>query len=758
MQKQKVTPDNPYTSKYDLTNCDNEPIHIIQTVQSFASIIAVDIDSYIIRQVSSNISKFFNKNTSELLEHPLSDFFPSYIIDSIKNGIDIGDFSEINPITLPINETFLAPQVAIVHQQNNQLIIEIEKVSENEYSLPFFNKIDKAIHKIQSAPSSQKLFQLVAQEVKNITGYSRVMIYQFDKNYNGKVIAEEKESHLEPFLYLNYPSTDIPKQARQLFLKNQVRMIIDVDDELSLLQPSLHPATHQPLNVGNCAARGSSPIHLQYLRNMGVKASLTIAIIEDEKLWGLLACHNYDSKKVLSFNTRKMIQFVGKLISGHLSLYRANEYRKSLLKKNKIHANLFSQMTQYQDIIKGLTEGEYNILEYISSVGVTIYMDENKKSMGVTPPTEEITMLAEYLNKHSSDIIFSTNCLSEFFPNKEIYNNDFAGLLAIRISESPVEYVMWFRPSKTKEVIWGGNPDKEMTKNESGRLSPRKSFEQWKQLVENQSESWTKNELDAAVTLRNDIKEFILKRFYEIKKLHAELQASYEELESFSYSVSHDLRSPLRAIEGFSQILLEDYSKNLDDYGIEVLNTIVESINKMNEFVNDILELSKLAKIEMIYNQIDINTILPSIISDVKLAKEDYEKVEIIIDEHIPLVAADYTMLKQLFYNLIGNAIKYSAVKKNPKVIIRGKEEKNYIVFFVQDNGIGMDMQYADKVFDVFSRLVSDEEFEGTGIGLSIVKRIVDRHQGSIKIESELGQGTTFSVFFPKVEEEDFLK
>jgi light-regulated signal transduction histidine kinase (bacteriophytochrome) len=317
---------------------------------------------------------------------------------------------------------------------------------------------------------------------------------------------------------------------------------------------------------------------------------------------------------------------------------------------------------------------------------------------------------------------------------------------------------MWFRPPKTKEVIWGGNPDKNLlSRNENGRLTPRKSFEKWKQIVENQSETWTKEEIDTAITLRNDVKEFIVKRFYEIKKLHTQLQASYDELESFSYSVSHDLRSPLRAIEGFSQILLEDYSQQLDDYGLEVLNTIVDSINKMNDFVNDILELSKLAKIEMIYNQINVNNLLPSIISDVKNSNNAYEKIHISIEENLPLVPADNTMLKQLFYNIIGNAMKYSVLKNKPVIKIGGREDKNHILFYIEDNGIGLDIQYADKIFDVFSRLVSDDEFEGTGIGLSIVKRIMDRHHGTISVESELEKGTTFWVSFPKVDEENFI-
>ena len=756
----KITPDSPYTSKYDLTNCDNEPIHIIQTVQTFAAIIALDTASFTIRQLSSNVSKFINKTIPELLDRPLSDFFPTYVIELLQEGIESGDFSEINPIKLPVNEFFHNDQILVAHQVGDQLILEIEKVSAEERDLVFFNKIDNAIQRIQFAPSSQKLFQIVAKEVKNITGYDRVMIYKFDEKYNGRVVAEEKNEDLETFLGLNYPSTDIPKQARQLYLKNRVRIISHVKDEVAMIQPSLHPHSGKPLNIGNCASRGVSPIHLEYLANMGVMASLSAAIIENERLWGLIACHHYTDKKALSFRTRNLIRFMGQIISGHLSLYRAKDFREKLLEKNKIHSILFAQINKSQNLIEGLTQSEITILDYIPSIGAVVYYDGQIEALGKTPKKEALVKLIDYLIKQNSEtLLFSTDCLADLFPENPSYNEDIGGVLSVQISEDPPEFIMWFRQPQTKEVAWGGNPEKAMSKeNETVRISPRKSFEKWNQVVKNKSEPWKKHERDAAITLRNDIKDIILKRFQEIKKLHNDLKASYEELESFSYSVSHDLRSPLRAIEGFSQILMEDYVDKLDDYGVEVLNTIVASINKMNQFVNDILTLSKLAKIKMIYNKVAVDSILPGIISDIKNSNAAYQKVKVFFENDMPPVPADHTMVKQLFYNLIGNAVKYSAVKEKPEIFIGGKVEKDKIVFYVKDNGIGMDMQYTPKIFDVFSRLVTDEEFEGTGIGLSIVKRIVERHQGKIKIESELGEGSTFWIVFPRVDEADFLE
>jgi len=753
----EISRENPYTTKYDLTNCDKEPIHIIQTVQSFAAILAVDLSDWHIRQTSSNISEFIKKDINQILGKPLSDLLPNFIIERLKNGIEIQDFSEINPIVLPFDDEIAAGTILIAHQKGEQLIIEVEEVEEIENELSFLNRVDKAILKIQAKKEMKNLLRTLVKEVKGIIGYERVMIYKFDKDYNGAIIAEHKEEHLESFWGLNYPSTDIPKQARELFLTNRVRTIADVNDNVSMIQPPLHPVTQQPLNVGSSAARGVSPIHLEYLRNMGVRASLSVAIVEHGKLWGLIACHHYSEKKALSYRTRTLLKFMGQIFSGHLALFRANEFRENLLMKNKVHAQIFTQLDEHKDLIHGLTKEKFTILDYIKSTGAAIVYEDKISTIGITPTDDEIQKLINYLSEHDEDLVFSTDNLQSIFQEYSNLTKNFAGLLSIKLTADPAEYILWFRAPKTKEIFWGGNPEKAINKqNPKVRLSPRKSFEKWKQVVKGSADSWEKHEMDAAILLRNDIKEIFLKRFQELKKLNHDLKSSYEELESFSYSVSHDLRSPLRAIEGFGQILLEDYADKLDEYGLSVINTIVENINRMNKFVDDILRLSKLAKIKLIYNEVDVTNMLPQIIKDFKNATPDYQKVEIIIGNNLPIIHGDYTMIYQLFSNLVGNALKYSVIKENPKVEIVGKIENSHIVYYVKDNGIGMDNNYIHKIFEVFSRLVSEDEFEGTGIGLSIVKRIIERHQGIINVESELGKGTTFEVSFPKIDNEQF--
>ncbi|MEM6967435.1 MAG: ATP-binding protein, partial [Bacteroidota bacterium] len=749
-------PDNPYTTSYDLTNCDREPIHIIQSVQGFAAILVVDISSWVVRQVSTNIHEFLRKDATQVLEKPLSHFFPNYVLESLQKGVAASDFKTINPIALPVKEN-LPNHILVAHQQDQQLVLEIEVANPRANNFNFLDRIDSAIQHIQSAQVAEDLFQIVAREVKSVTGYDRVMVYRFDENYNGAVIAEAKEDHLSPFLGLNYPASDIPKQARQLYFTNRIRIIGDVNGEVALMEPPLHPATSRPLDMSRCAARGSSPVHLEYLRNMGVHASLSVAIIEDEKLWGLIACHHYADKKRLHYRTRNLVRFMGQIISGHLSLYRASQYRTHLLQKGKMHARLLEQMNQEQDVAQGILNQSITLTNYIESVGAALIFENKIQTIGQVPSEEHIKAIENYLVENVDDLLFSTSRLNAYPIANNDFTKEYAGLLAIKISENPSEFILWFRLAKTKVVRWGGDPNRAKVKtDDKARISPRKSFEEWKQVVAHQSEPWLKYEIDAALNLRNDIKEIILKRFNELKRLHKELKTSYGELESFSYSVSHDLRSPLRAIEGFSQILLEDYSPQLDDYGVNVVNTIVDSIHKLNEFINDILALSKLAKLKMIYNNVQLNQIIPKIYGELTQANEQYRKANITYGQ-LPTVSADQTMMIQLFQNLISNALKYSSTKEHPEIHIAGEVTDGKVIYQIKDNGIGMEETYIAKIFDVFSRLVSAEEFEGSGIGLSIVKRIVERHSGTIAVESKLGEGSTFWIMMPLVDEQRYL-
>lgn len=738
-----------YAVKYDLTNCDKEPIHLIRLVQAHACLLACKLPNLEIIQVSDNTDAIIGYTPEFLLGSNLPKILDKISMGLITDNLEMEEgFTTVNPIRAAItkNSNKLFHNLIAHVNKDGLLIVEIEPIENNISTSTFQYILSNAIQKVQRS-TKETLFDVTANEIKQITGFDRVMIYQFDGDNNGEVIAEAKEEFVEPYLGIRYPATDIPPQARALFLKNKIRLLADVAEQPSPIIPMLHPKTEQPLDMTYTSNRGVSPIHIEYLVNMGVRATLSIAIILGDKLWGLIACHHY-APRYLDYSIRVTCQYIGQVFSGHLALQSANNYRESVLKSNIIRAKLFEQMSADYDIFGGLTQQEESIMDLVNCAGAALITENNTCLLGQTPTALQIKELVNWLADKTDKAVFSTNELPKMYPPAKNFKQKATGLMVIKFAENPNEFALWFRPEKVEEVTWGGNPNKSIIQQEEGkRLSPRKSFAKWKVLVENTAQPWDKYELEAAVSLRNDIKEFILQKFNEIKLLNRKMVAAYKELESFSYSISHDLKAPLRNIDGFAQILKEDYSDKLDDYGLEVLNYIIESTAKMSTLINDILSFSKLVNTKVILNELDTSALIQTIFKD--LTGLEKPKAKLVVADNLPKIYGDNTLIKQLFTNILSNAIKYSSQEENPIIQVTSIVDDKHTSIVIKDNGIGFDMEYAEKIFGVFNRLVGEDEFEGTGIGLAIVQRIVQRHNGQISVQSKLGVGSTFSITLP---------
>lgn len=748
-----------YALEYDLTNCDKEPIHQIRLVQGHGCLLIVSKKDFIIQHTSENVAQIIKKKHLDLIGKDFRNFIDAEIREQIENALNEDQPEDVNPIHIyhfdgqPIDHNNL-----ILQPYQDFLFFEFEEREDKVSRNNFFKKLDRSIQKIQNCKSLEDVYDQVAIEVKNLTGYDRIMIYQFDKEKNGAVIAEAKESHLEAFLGLHYPASDIPEQARALYLKNQIRLISNVEGKPSPIWPSINPVTGAPPDLSMCGIRGVSPIHLEYLGNMGVRATMSIAIIEEGELWGLIACHHY-SPKVVDYRTRDAIRFLGSMISTHLSLQTANNFRHQILENNLVRSSLFEQMNDDWDIVEGLTSKELTLLNLNAANGAAILLDGNLYLLGKTPSREEIMDLVSWLNTKDNTSVFKSNALPLEFPEAVKYKSTAAGVLAVRIAQSPPEYLLWFRPEVKQIVKWAGNPEKAVTRTESGpRLSPRKSFEKWEQEVENTALPWEKHHIEAAIDLRNDIKDVIIKKYNEVRQLNKELAEAYQDLEGFSYSVSHDLRAPLRTIKGFSEILQEDYFEQLDDYGKSILKSIVGSVGKMNNFINDMLSFAKLGRSHIILNALDLRKEVEATWEILKEHyKEEINEIELVIKDSLPQITADQTLFRQLLINLLSNAIKYT--RKCPQRIIEigGSSTDSHNRFYIKDTGVGFDMKYADRIFSVFHRLVNEDAYEGTGIGLAIAQRIVEKHGGRIWPDSKIGVGTTFFCEFPVIIENSDL-
>lgn len=735
-----------YPISYDLSNCDEEPLHLIKSYQLPAILLVTDPEVSIVMAASDNITLLWAGGPRDAIGQSATEVLTEELVNNVRRIINRPDPEEFNPLELTDmhGPGFEHGTNVIIRKTEEFIYLEFEPMQEALSSSVFLAKVDKSLRRVQQIDAEQNLFSTITTEIRQNTGFDRVMLYRFDEKYNGEVVGESVRKDLPAYLNLRYPHTDIPKQSRDFYSVNQVRHITSTRED-GAATIHYHPSLTK-LDLTPVANRGVSPIHLQYLRNMGVGSTLSIGIFVNKRLWGLIACH-HTTPRIIDVRLRSMLRLMVQVVSGHLALWQSSDFRKHVLQTSIIRSRLFERMNEKYDILDGLLQEPADLLQLAGASGAVILLNEEQHHIGNTPKKGEVTVLAEWLNKQPTSS-FSSHQFFADYPQSAGFTNPPAGLLSIRLSDSPGEYVMWFRPETVTTINWGGNPNtRKLIKEGRVELHPELSFQKYTEEIKGLAEKWEHYQTDAALTLRSDIKEVILQKYKEIQQLNGQLTSAYEELEGFSYTVSHDLRAPLRNIKGFAEILQEDYFELLDEFGKSALTIIVSSVGRMNEFINNILTFSRLGQSGLIKTEIDLEKLIRDVWKEESMGSD--RTAHLTTELQAQTITADHTLLWQVFSNLLSNALKYASKDRDPEVSIRSFVQDDQIVIEVQDNGIGFDMRYAGRIFVVFNRLVAEDAYPGTGIGLSIAKRIVDKHDGKIAVWSAPDEGAKFTLTFP---------
>lgn len=743
----------PEFTEVDLTNCDREPIHVPGLIQPHGVLLVLQEPGLDIIQMSDNTQSVIGHAPENLLGQPLSSLLSPDNLQDIQQCLD-EDFENVNPLNLSISSADGVGEFdGIVHRWNGVVILEIEPKTNGQVPdfFDFYHQVKGPISRIQKAPTLLHMFQVVVKEIRRLTGFERVMVYQFDADGAGIVIAEDTDQET-PYLDLHYPASDIPKQARHLYTLNWLRLIPDAQYQPVGLIPEQNPVTGQPLDLSMAVLRSVSPIHLEYLHNMGVTASMSISLLQNQQLWGLIACH-HSSPRYIPYYLRTVCEFIGQVTSTELTNKSVNENSQHKQHLQALQTRFVEALSQADYFLDGMEQLQPQLLELIEATGAVIWSGERCLRIGETPTKEQICALLDWLKPQLNQGIFATRSLPQQYPAAQAYQAAVSGVLALEISRIHHNYILWFRPEVIQTVKWGGNPNKpvEVQADGSLRLSPRKSFELWQEEVRGRSLPWQSYELEAVAELRNLIVGVVLRQAEEVSSMNYELKRSNEELDSFAYIASHDLKEPLRGIHNYAHFLMEDYAQILDEEGVAKLQTLVQLAQRMEDLVNSLLQLSRLGRADLIQQPIDLNDLVQQAIATLTMARPDLA-VDFRIPQPLPTVACDHNQVLELFTNLISNAIKYNN-KAEPWVEIgvlagaaaQGAEHLESHVFYVRDNGIGIPQEHVEKIFQIFRRLHGRNEFGGgTGAGLTIARKIVERHGGRIWLDSVPNQGTTF--------------
>ena len=545
-----------------------------------------------------------------------------------------------------------------------------------------FASLTTAMAELGGRLSLTDLCQRIAVRIRSITGFDRVMVYRFLEDGTGCVIAEDKRQDIIPYLGLRYPASDIPAQARRLYLLNTLRLKADVNAAVATLVPSVNPFTGTALDMTYCVLRAMSPVHVEYLRNMGVAASMSISIVKDDKLWGLIACHHGEAK-IVPQPVRITCEVLARVFSSHIAMAEEEGARAHVTALLAVTARIEERMRRDRDVVAALSLVGDDVAAVIGAHGCAFIIRGEIVLLGTTPTRLQVEGLAAWLSFNQREHLFSTERMSAVYEKANEFDTVASGLLSVRIALGSPDFVLWFRPSVTHVITWAGDPDKPVEKTDAGeRISPRRSFAKWQQTFHDSSEQWTAIDRTFASSLRPVIAETLFLRMNEeVLRLNLELARSNAELSSFAYIASHDLQEPVRTIRVYAQLVSQRAGPEMEPESRSFLATIEDAAARMASLITALLTYSQLGGIEKRSGKlVNLEHVLDRVL--VNLDAQVRQTGAIVTHDTLPVVFNDDDHMVQILQNLIGNSIKYRG-EHAPRIHLSARFENDEWLFCV---------------------------------------------------------------------------
>ncbi len=591
----------------NLDACAREPIHIPGSIQPHGLLLALEPDGLTVTAASANAGDRLGRPGSAVLGASLRDLLQEAGDEAaaiVEASRDAGTPTARGRISLG-DEVF---DVA-AHRSEGLAILELEPVATEGRGDPerLYADLGTFLDEMRSLDEPADLCALAARKIRELTGYDRVLAYRFDRDWHGTVIAEDGNGVLPSYLGLRFPGSDIPAQARELYRRNRLRLIPDAYYEPSPIEPDRNPLTGGPLDLSQSMLRSVSPVHVEYMRNMGTGASMSASILSDDELWGLVSCHNAEPKMV-PMRTREAVGFIARILSMQIAMNERSRETRQRVEQKTILSRLLARMAEAEELAEGLTADAADLLAQADADAAAIAHDGRIIRVGPAPEHHEIERIVAWLEESRGEDVFATDQLSQHMPEAAAFAGTASGLLAASISSLHPSYLMWFRGEIVRTVQWGGDPHKP-AQGDGTRLHPRNSFDVWKEQVRLTARPWLPSHVEAAVELRNAIIRIVLRQAEERARLTGQLQATNKELESFSYSISHDLRAPFRHIVGYSE-LLRAHMPDLDERAQHYLDTITESAVSAGRLVDDLLRFSQLGRTSVRRMPVDLEKLV----------------------------------------------------------------------------------------------------------------------------------------------------
>ncbi|GAC1540889.1 MAG: ATP-binding protein [Ramlibacter sp.] len=567
-----------------------------------------------------------------------------------------------------------------------------------------------------------------------------------DDEGHGQVLAERVDPGYDAYLGHSFPAADIPSQARELYLLNHIRLIPDATYQPVPLLGTGATWNAQALDLSFAALRSVSPVHLEYMRNMGTLASMSVSIQVGGKLWGLISCHDHAPRQ-LPFQTRAACEHLGRLLSLQVASKEDAADVATRLELRHVTLQIVAHLADSDGTLQRLVSEPALLLRMAQAGGAAVVLDGQCWTTGDTPGQPQLVALARWIAGKGQEA-WACDRLAEVYPPAADFLAQGAGVLAISISQVHQHVVLWFRPELVRTIRWAGDP-RPGAKVTDGRIHPRRSFASWQQQVRGRSLPWTAAEVAAAGELRHALIGIVLRRAEEMAEVATELGRVNKELEAFSYTVSHDLRAPMRHIAGYVDLVQDLEGKALSERARRYLANVKDAAAFAGHLVDALLDFSRMGRSALKRTGVDMRGLVEELVAEFS-RQESQRQIDWHVDPGLPTVWADPFLLQVALRNLLGNAVKYTRTRERAQVRITPVAAAEGQGLEVADNGVGFQQKYVDKLFGVFQRLHQAEEFEGTGIGLASVRRIVERHGGTVWARGQPDQGAVFGFTLPR--------
>lgn len=729
-----------------LANCEDEPIQYPGAIQPHGLLFTLAEPGWEVLQVSANVQALLGHVPEEVVGQPLEQMLGAEPVASIRAASAQASLTDAEQLLLTLGGIRFE---ALLHRHQDVLVLELEIQDAHAQARDAERSINlgRMLRQLQLAHDLNTLYQISVREIQRMTGYDRVLIYRFEEEGHGQVIAEASSPSMELFNGLFFPASDIPEQARELYRRNWLRIIPDAGYTPVPLVPRLRPDTGEPLDLSFSSLRSVSPIHCQYMKNMGVLSSMSVSLMQGEKLWGLISC-GHRTPLYVSHELRSACQALGQVLSLQISAMEALEVSRQ--REANVHtlAQLSEAMIAAQETVFDGLAGQPDVLMNLTGAqGVAIIEGRTLRCHGKCPDPEQIRALHQWLMTRGEQV-FSSHHLSSLYPPAQAYQQVASGVLAMSLPKPVDNGVLWFRPEVKETIQWSGDPSKplDLENSDAGlRLRPRTSFEIWKVEMAGIAAKWTHGDIFAANDLRRSALEDDLAR--QVRREQQAVRAR----DDLVAVVSHDLRNPMTVISMLCGMMQKSFSSDGPHTSRRIssaIDTMQQAASRMNVLLEDLLDTSKI--------EAGRYTITPQSLDVSQIFDEAYSLLApLALDKSIDLafsaepdlrVKADPERLFQVLSNLIGNAIKFTPKKGH--IDVAAVAEGNEILFTVRDSGEGIPPEQLPHIFERYWT-VKEGNPTGSGLGLYISQGIIKAHGGVLAANSQVGQGSEFRFTVP---------